>query len=196
MRFIVWPLTVLRIAAHRAMDAFRSAYWTAELRRQKFSVGAGLRVKKGAEISFARGAKLQIGSNVTLAPQARIYVGAQGQLQIGNDVFLGVNAVIAAHTRIVIGEATQIAHNATLIDHDHDPAALQRGEAGAVGRTSPIEIGRYAWIGANALVLKGVSLGDRAVLAAGAVATKAIPAGAVARGTAANFQKSEYAAET
>lgn len=47
---------------------------------------------------------------------------------------------------------------------------------------SPIHIGQHLWIGLNSIILKGIKIGDKSIIAAGSVATSAIPAGVIAGG--------------
>lgn len=70
-----------------------------------------------------------------------------------------------------------IGHNTVLatIDHDLDPYSRQNHYA-------PIHIGNRVWIGAGAIITKGVTIGDNAVIAAGAVVTKDVPADTVVGG--------------
>lgn len=74
--------------------------------------------------------------------------------------------------KITIGHGTYIAPNVGLITANHDPLDPEKHLPGA-----PIEIGKQCWIGMNAVVLPGVTLGDRTVVAAGAVVTKSFPEG-------------------
>lgn len=62
------------------------------------------------------------------------------------------------------------------LDHDKRPA--RRGDM----HPAPITIGRNVWIGANSMVLKGVTVGDDAIVAGGSIVTKVVPAGAIVRG--------------
>lgn len=74
--------------------------------------------------------------------------------------------------RIVIGKGTYIAPNVGLITSNHDPADPDRHLPG-----SDIVIGKACWIGMNAVVLPGVTLGDHTTVAAGAVVTRSAPEG-------------------
>jgi acetyltransferase-like isoleucine patch superfamily enzyme len=74
--------------------------------------------------------------------------------------------------RIVIGRGTYIAPNVGLITSNHDPADPDRHLPG-----SDIVLGESCWIGMNAVVLPGVTLGDHTTVAAGAVVTRSAPEG-------------------
>jgi NDP-sugar pyrophosphorylase family protein len=120
----------------------------------------------------------------TLAPQARLVMapnsGASG-------------AVLCAGLSIEIGEGTLIGSGAMIIDNDLHVLTDSgwRGETRSNAR--PVKIGREAFIGARAIVLKGVTIGDRAIVGAGAVVTRDVPAGCVAAGNPASVRSSRPA---
>ena len=73
---------------------------------------------------------------------------------------------------ITIGDFCNIANNAVIVDHNHkyDATGVIEGF-----ETSPIHIGNRVWIGANATILKGVNIGEGAIISAGAVVNKNVP---------------------
>ncbi|HEY3862497.1 MAG TPA: acyltransferase [Verrucomicrobiae bacterium] len=121
----------------------------------------------------------------TLAPQARLYMGANSGAS---------GAVLCAGLSIEIGEGTLIGSGAMIIDNDFHVLTPDgwRGEVRANAR--PVKIGREAFIGARAIILKGVTIGDRAVVGAGAVVTRDVPANMVAAGNPATIRGGAAAA--
>lgn len=97
---------------------------------------------------------------------------------IGNDVIIGFGCEFNIRARIVVGNHTLIASGCKFIDHDHGIAAgeLVRNQPGP---EIPITIGRDVWLGSNVVVLKGVEIGDGAIVAAGAVVSKNVPSGEI-----------------
>ena len=85
---------------------------------------------------------------------------------------------ILAKKHITISHDTHIGPGACIVDFDHyiGPDFTKTGEDGEMGE---IYIGAHCWIGANAVVLKGVTLGDGCVVGAGAVVTHSFPAGSI-----------------
>ena len=112
-------------------------------------------------------------------------------ITIGKDVFINSGCRFQDQGGIVIGDGSLIGHNVVLatINHDLSPANDRKNHY------APITIGKHVWIGSNATVLPGVTIGDWAVVAAGAVVTKDIPALTVAGGVPAKVLK-KVSAET
>jgi acetyltransferase-like isoleucine patch superfamily enzyme len=92
-------------------------------------------------------------------------------------VFIGRGCEFNIRKQITVGSRTAIASGCQFIDHDHDITGTKLDEL--PGPEAAIEIGEDVWLGCNVIVLKGVTIGDGAVIAAGAVVTKNIPAGEV-----------------
>ena len=92
-------------------------------------------------------------------------------ITIGRDVFINSGCHFQDQGGIEIGDGVLIGHNVVLatIDHDLDPARNRKNHY------APIKIGAHVWIGSNATILSGVSIGEWSVVAAGAVVTKDVP---------------------
>lgn len=86
---------------------------------------------------------------------------------------------------IQLADRVLIGPNATLVSVNHplDPADRRNLEL------KPIKVGTNAWIGANATILPGVTIGENAVVAAGAIVTKDVPASTVVAGVPAKVIK-------
>lgn len=111
------------------------------------------------------------------------YTDCGVNLHIGKNVFFNSGCRFQDQGGIYIGDNTMIGHNVVLatINHDLDPAS--RG----TNLPEPIHIGNNVWIGANATILPGVTIGDNAVIAAGAVVTKDVAQNTVAGGVPAKM---------
>jgi acetyltransferase-like isoleucine patch superfamily enzyme len=114
----------------------------------------------------------------TLAPGAR--------LVLGNNTGLSAT-VLCAGLSIEIGEATLIGSGAMIIDNDFHVYSDQGWRTDSQAGARPIKIGRQVFIGARAIILKGVTIGDRAVIGAGAVVTRDVPADHLAAGNPASI---------
>jgi acetyltransferase-like isoleucine patch superfamily enzyme len=104
-------------------------------------------------------------------------------LHLGNDVIIGVNASLGAHSPIRIGNRVRISKDATIetagLDFLSAPPPYPHV-------SKPITIGDGVWIGTNAIVMGGVNIGENSVIAAGSIVTRDVPprtlvAGAPAR---------------
>ncbi|MFC3549916.1 sugar O-acetyltransferase [Lysobacter cavernae] len=101
-------------------------------------------------------------------------------LHLGRGVFLNFNCVILDVVAVEIGDGTQIGPAVQIYtaDHPRDPALRREGwESG-----KPVRIGRNVWIGGGAIILPGVTIGDDALVGAGSVVTRDVPAGATVIG--------------
>lgn len=97
---------------------------------------------------------------------------------IGKNVFINAGCHFQDHGGVSIGDGCLIGHNVVFatLNHDFNPATR------AAMTPAPIKLGKNVWIGSNAVILPGVSIGDGAIVAAGAVATKDVPANCVVGG--------------
>ena len=107
-------------------------------------------------------------------------------ISLGAGVFLNFNCVILDVIEVVIGEKTQIGPGVQILTADHPRDAVNRASGLEFGR--PIRIGRNVWIGGGAIILPGVSNGDNALIGAGSVVTRDMPAGVTAVGNPARIR--------
>lgn len=178
---------VCRIQSFRAVGWFRSKAAKLEIERMGGSVGTNFRLRRHARVTLARGARISIGDDFDLAEGAELFVQPGAAMAIGHGVFVGKGTVISASESVHIGDGSQIAHLVTIIDSDHRVSAEKSlKNSGFV--TAPVTIGKNCWIGANAVVLKGVAIGDGSVVGAGAVVTKPGPKRHVATGNPAAWR--------
>lgn len=106
-------------------------------------------------------------------------------ITIGKDVFINSGCHFQDQGGIEIGDGALIGHNVVLatINHDLNPKENRKNHY------APIKIGAHVWIGSNATILSGVTIGDYAVIAAGAVVTRDVPAMTIVGGVPAKVLK-------
>jgi len=106
---------------------------------------------------------------------------------LGDRVFLNFNCVLLDIMPITIGEGTQIGPAVQIYaaDHPRDPEARRKN----LENGKPVTIGKNVWIGGGAILLPGVTGGDDAVIGAGSVVTRDVPAGAIVAGNPARVLK-------
>jgi len=118
---------------------------------------------------------------------------------IGEDTFVNVNCVIIDDAPVAIGRRVLIGPAVQLITAMHPLRAAERrtpaadvvaGSAAWRTMTAPVSIGDDVWLGAAVLVLPGVTVGDRSVVAAGAVVSEDIPPDSLAVGIPARVIRS------
>lgn len=95
-----------------------------------------------------------------------------GNPQIGENVWIGAFCLIdAIHNTLKIGEGTDIASGAQIYTHSTVKRCISERRYDKID-SKPTEIGKFCFIGANAVVLMGCKIGDHSVVAAGAVVTE------------------------
>jgi len=115
----------------------------------------------------------------TLCPGARIRLAQRVGLS---------GVVICAAKSIEIGESTILGAGAMVVDTDfHQPTGEWEWNDDFVAGAEPVKIGRGVFIGARAIVLKGITIGDRAIIGAGAVVTRDVPARGIVAGNPARL---------
>ena len=125
-----------------------------------------------------------VGENFGLFPP--FYTDFGKNITIGNQVFINAGCKFQDQGGITIDDGAVLA----TLDHDIDPEKRQQLHP------APIHIGKRVWIGANAVVTKGVTIGDNSIVAAGAVVNRDVPANTIVGGVPAKvIRKIEVGAE-
>ena len=106
-------------------------------------------------------------------------------IRFGKNVFVNSGCCFQDQGGITIGDGTLIGHQVVLATLNHALEPQQR----ATTLPGPIVIGKKVWIGAHAPILQNVTIGDNAVIAAGAVVTRDVPANTVVAGVPAKVVK-------
>lgn len=130
-----------------------------------------LQKKNGAHsyLTMCKLSRLIIQNQFTIHTGADIYIGEGAELELGGGYIMN-SAYIRCLKRIKIGEGVAIAKDVIILDSDrHD--ILYDGYV----QTKEISIGNHVWIGARVTILKGVKIGDGAIVAAGSVVSKDVP---------------------
>ena len=131
-------------------------------------------------VRVREGASLHCDGVVSLQRGVRVVVDS-GRLSIGHGTNVnGLGTRLLCAKEITIGQHCTFSWDVQVLDNDFHALTVDGVEQPSV---APVRIGDRVWVGTRAVVLKGVSIGDGAVVAAGAVVTRDVPAGAVVGGT-------------
>lgn len=129
---------------------------------------------------LCRGIFLSVGKNVNIAAGVRFGRGAN--ISIGDNSGLGENSFLVCMDKIEIGDDVMVGPQVMMLTGGHaydDPDKRLIDQSQII---APIKIGNDVWIGARAIILPGVTIGDRVVIGAGAVVTKDMPSRSVCAG--------------
>lgn len=133
----------------------------------------------------------------------QIFSYAGGKVIMHDWSKIGPGSVITAVNRVEIGKDTAIATGVSIIDNNTHPINpddrryMRHTPHGSLERqnqfsaNAPIIIGENVWIGTNARIQKGVTIGDNAIIAANSVVTHDVPANAIAAGNPAKIVKTD-----
>jgi acetyltransferase-like isoleucine patch superfamily enzyme len=124
---------------------------------------------------------IECGNGLLLYREIYLETRESGQIRIGDRVVVSRGTHIVAFSSIEIGAGTMIGEYASIRDANHRLEG-ERPLRDSGHTAKPIRIGREVWIGRGAMILPGVTIGDRAVIGANAVVTKNVPQGAVVVG--------------
>ena len=198
-------MLALRAAQETSARSFLTGLRYPLAHRQPIWIGSQTVIEGHERIEFADGAALRVGlapfglstkkdtAVIRVHPEGRLrcegVVSVQrgvrividsGLLQIGHGSYINGFAKILVRERISIGSFCNISWNTQLLDNDFHPIVIDGVEQ---PMSAPIVLEDRAWIGTGAIVLKGVTIGESAVVAAGAVVTRDVPAKAIVAGS-------------
>jgi len=202
-----WPnhLWMIRdLFADRCSSAIGS--WLARIQLKAHGVrhiGRGLRVKGRLHVFTRRNNSIEIGDRATIVSRFRSNPAGivnscvldtlmGGRIRIGNHVGMS-GAILSSRSSITIGNHVKLGANVRIFDHNYHSLNAESRRDERLDRqdvrAAPVIIGDDAFIGTNAMILKGVSIGARSIVAAGSVVVKDIPAGEIWGGNPAVYLK-------
>jgi acetyltransferase-like isoleucine patch superfamily enzyme len=180
--------------ASRAAEA-----WAQFDRHAQLAAGCLLGPNAWCVNSLAEPARISIAENAVCRGLLRVEKFGSGRIAIGAHAYIGDDCLLSSSAAIEVGEHVLVAHGVQVFDNDSHPldaaarlgdyaSVLDHGARGEIA-AAPIRIGARAWIGFNAIVLKGVTIGADSVVAAGSVVTRDVETGTVVAGNPAIIVK-------
>lgn len=158
------------------------------LKKYKFKkCGKLTRIEKNVRI-WAQNGEIILGDRVLLHGGVKLSAyGAEtkAQIKIGSRSYIGDRTEIHAGNSVEIGNGCNISWNCTILDRDYHKLCSEKEII------KPVKICDNVWIGCNSTILKGVNIGEGAVVAAGSVVTKDVPPKALVGGNPAKIIKTD-----
>ena len=144
--------------------------------------------RKSSVFRFDENSKLTLLGNFKFMYDADVVLFKGAELELGNDSFINSNCKIRCHNKISIGNGCAISHDFTVMDSDVH-------KLNGTISNGAVSIGNHVWIGTRVTILKGVSIGDGAVVSACSLVTRDVPAGALVGGIPARVIKEKVSWE-
>ena len=195
------PLVLLRFMRGHGMLNLKYARLIARLGWLKLRFGRRLVtdglcfVGPGVQLEIARNARLVLGRWSWIGHGCKIRIH-EGEVRIGAKTVMGQECTISAYQRVAIGHECVIADRVMLIDFDHGVVEVERPIRLQGIYKRDVHVGNNCWIGYGACILRGVTIGDNAIVGTSAVVTKSLPDNAVAAGVPARVIRMRDAPRT
>ena len=157
----------------------------AAIRTRLHKCGYRIRVQRGVWILLKNG-KISLGNKVMLYRNVKLSVYGNdnlANLEIGDRSAIGDRTEIHCGKNICIGNDCNISWDVVIMDRDYHRLNTQNQDY------KPVKIGDNVWIGCKAIILKGVTIGSGAVVAAGSIVTKDVPCNSLVAGNPAKIIK-------
>lgn len=152
------------------------------------SVGDRLNLQ-GAVPQILGEGRIVIGNDVTVGNHCTwdlaYSLGGRPELIIGDRVSVNYRCTLSIAKSLTIGSDTMIAGNVKIYDnisHPVSPARRSMHSRITADEATPVVIGQNCWLGMSSIILRGVSIGDNSIVAAGAVVTKSVPPNTIVAG--------------
>jgi acetyltransferase-like isoleucine patch superfamily enzyme len=183
-------LAALRFAADHGMVNLEYGRLAIRFAWRRLLTAAGRRWRTDGMLFLGPGLQLQTGKTGQIRFGRFVWIGHgskirchEGVVEIGPKTVLGQECTISAYQRVEIGQQCVIADRVMFIDFDHNVADPEQPIRKQGIYKRDVVVGSNVWIGYGAQILRGVTIGDNAIIGASSVVTRDIPANAVAAGT-------------
>ena len=186
------PLTLLRFV--RAKGMLRPSYMRLIARYALLRLRYRGRLRTDGLCFICPGVKLEIGRHAVLRVGRWAWIGHgskirvhEGEVSIGAKTVIGQDCTISAYQQVSIGRECILADRVMLIDFDHGVVEVERPIRLQGIYKRDVDVGANVWIGYGACILRGVRVGDNAIIGTNSVVTRDVPANAVVGGVPARI---------
>jgi acetyltransferase-like isoleucine patch superfamily enzyme len=155
------------------LEKWRDAFTTWQVKRVVSSYGENFRARNPGYFFLGQGAEVHVGNNVLLERKVRFSVADHARIYIGDHSYVSDYTHLLAVKEIRIGKHCSISWNVLFMDTSSHPLGV-KGEV-PVTRIGPIDVKDHVWIGCRAVILKGVTIGEGAIIANDAIVTRDVP---------------------
>ncbi len=154
----------------------RYLFWKIVLEINGGGLGKNAKIYESVKLFSKKGFPIRIGNNVSIEKGVIISTSERGRVDIGNNVYIGEYSVLTSNDEIEIGDNVLISPHNDIVDFNHIYSDITQpvNKQGVV--TKKIMIEEDVWIGSGSKILMGVTIGKGAVVGAGSVVTKDVPA--------------------
>ena len=179
--------TLLRFMRQNGMFNFKYARLIARMLRRKLWLGARLEldglafIGPGVILQVGKGARIELGRWSWVGHGTKIRCH-EGLVSIGAKTVMGQECTISSFQHVKIGRECVIADRVMFIDFDHGVVEVERPIRLQGIYKRDVNVGNNVWIGYGACILRGVTVGDNAIIGTNSVVTKDVPANAVVAG--------------
>ena len=138
----------------------------------RLEIGVQFSYKQETVLDIYPGGELKASGVVLINAGTKVVIGENALLSIGNGTYINEHSRVQCRKRIEIGKDCAIGWGTNLLDTDEHSLCISDRTESPSSKYRPLTIGNHVWIGCNSILLKGVTIGDDCVVAAGSIVTK------------------------
>lgn len=157
------------LALRSLVVTFRNPRQLALRIRGRVAMGRYSRISSSVVVKVRGKGSIKIGTRTVIDPWV-VIEARNATVRLGNRCYVGHGVHLIAFANLEIGDDVRLAERVSIHTEDHGPAGSRDQY-----RSAPVRIGSLAWVGANAVITKGVVIGEGATIGAGAVVTRDVP---------------------
>jgi acetyltransferase-like isoleucine patch superfamily enzyme len=179
---------IITIIVHLTLY-LRFLFWKMVLEINGGGIGKNAKIYESVKLFSRRGFPIRIGDNISIEKGVVMSTSEGGKIHIGNNVYIGEYSILTSNEEIEIGDNVLISPHNVIVDFNHiyEDIGQPVNKQGVIARKITIQEG--VWIGSGSKILIGVTVGKGAVVGAGSVVTKDVPAFHVVVGNPAKIIK-------